>query len=80
MAAENLKIEKINAITEDPDSIMLLLKQKKIKFIHSCKKFGGTRTTVVVLIGQGARAFPSVIDSDKAVTSQEVMVPSDTRI
>jgi hypothetical protein len=78
------KIEKINAIMEDPERIMLVVKQKKIKFIHSCKKFGGTRTnpttTVVGLIGQGARAFPIVIDSDKTVTSQEVTVPLDARI
>jgi hypothetical protein len=69
---------------EDPDSIILVDKQEKIKFIHSCKKFGGTRTnpttTIVGLIGQGARAFPIVIDLDKAVTSQEVTVPLDARI
>jgi hypothetical protein len=84
MAMENSRIEKINAITEDPDSIMLVVKQKKIKFIHSCKKFCGTRTnqttTVVGLIGQGARAFPIVIDLAKATTSKEVMVPLDARI
>jgi len=44
MATENSKIERINAITEDPDRIMLVVEGKKIKFIHSCKKFGGTRT------------------------------------
>jgi hypothetical protein len=79
MATENLRIEKINTITEDPNSIMLVVEQKKIKFIHSCKKFGGTRTnqtmTVVGLISQGARAFPIFIDSAKATTSKEVMVP-----
>jgi hypothetical protein len=84
MATENSKIEMINAITEDPDSIMLVVKQKKIKFIHSCKKFGGTRTdqttTVVGLIGQGARAFPIVIDSAKATTLKELTVPLDARI
>ena len=32
MAIENSKIERINAITEDPDSIILVVKQKKIKF------------------------------------------------
>jgi len=37
MATENSKNEKINAIMEDPDSIMLVVEQKKIKFIHSCK-------------------------------------------
>ncbi len=84
MAMENSRIEKINAIKEDPNSIMLVVEQKKIKFIHSCKKFGSTRTnqtmTVVGLIGQGARAFPIVIDLAKATTSKEVMVPSDARI
>ena len=84
MATENSKIEKINAITEDPDSIMLVVEQKNIKFIHSCKKFGGTRTnpttTIVGLVGQGARAFPIIIDLEKAVTSKEVLVPSDARI
>ncbi len=65
MAAGYLKTEKINAITEDPHSIMLVVEQKKIKFIHSCKKFGSTCTnpimTIVGLIGQGARAFPKKI-------------------
>jgi len=84
MATENSKIKRINAITEDPDSIMLVVKGKKIKFIHICKKFGGTctnpTTTVAGLIGHGARAFPIVIDQEKAVTSKEVSVPSDARI
>lgn len=31
MATENPK-------TKDPDSIMLVVQEKKIKFIHSCKK------------------------------------------
>jgi hypothetical protein len=79
-----LRFEKINAITEDPDSIMLVVEQKKIKFIHSCKKFGSTRTnqttTVVGLIHQGARAFPIVIDSAKATTLKKVMIPLDARI
>jgi hypothetical protein len=60
---------------------MLVVEQKKIKFINKCKKFGGTCTnpTVAGLIGQGARAFPIVIDSDKAITLQEVTVPSDAK-
>jgi hypothetical protein len=80
----NLKIEKINAITEDPDSIMLVVKQKKMKFIDSCDKIGGTHTTPTMAfvghISQGARAFPIVIDSEKATTLKEVTVPSDARI
>ncbi len=35
MATENSKIEKMHAIAEDPDSIMLAVEQKKIKFTHS---------------------------------------------
>ena len=35
---------------------------------------------VIGLIGQGARAFPIDIDSDKAITSQEVVVPLEARI
>jgi hypothetical protein len=84
MAMENSKIERINAISEDPDSILLVVEGKRIKFIHSCKKFGGTRTnpttTVASLIGQGARAFPIVIDWENAATSKEVLVPLDARI
>ena len=82
--ARKLKIEKINTITEAPNSIMLVIDQKKIKFIHSCKKFGSTRTnpttTIVGLIGQGERAFPIIIELEKATSSKEVMVPSDSRI
>jgi hypothetical protein len=84
MVTGNSKIEKINTITEDPDSIMLVVNQKKIKFIHSCKKFVGIPTnpitTVVGLIGQRARAFPIVIDSEKATSSKEVTLLSDARI
>jgi hypothetical protein len=83
MGTEDSKILKINSITENPNSIMLV-KQKKIKFIHSCKKFGGTHTnpttTVVGLISQGAKALPIVVDSAKATTSKEVTVSSDPRI
>ena len=42
MVTGNSKIEKINTITEDPDSIMLVVNQKKIKFIHSCKKMSAS--------------------------------------
>ena len=63
---------------------MLVVNQKKIKFNHSCKKIGGTRTnpttTVVSLIGQGARAFPIVIDSEKSTSSKKVTISSDARI
>ena len=76
MAMVNLKIEMIN--------ITLVIRQKKIKYIHSYKKFGGTRTnpsmTVIGLFGQGAIAFLIAIDSDKAITSKEVTVSLDARI
>ena len=84
MATENSKIKRINAITEDPDSIMLVVEQKKIKLIHSCKKIEGTRTnpttTIVDLVNKEARAFPIVIDLEKTATSKEVLVPLDARI
>ena len=63
MAIENSKIEKINAITEDPDSIKLVVKQKKIKFIHSCKIFGGicTNQTMTVLGLSAREQEPSLL-------------------
>ena len=33
-----------NAITEDHNSVILAVESKRVKFIHSCKKIGGTRT------------------------------------
>jgi hypothetical protein len=56
----------------------------KVKLIHSCKKFGSTRTNSIVkmacLINHGAIALPVVIGSDKITDSIDVNVPLDRRI
>jgi hypothetical protein len=60
------------------------LRTKKIKFLHSCKKFGGIRikpnVAIAGLIGQGAKILPIVIIPDEAVKTNEVMTPSVKRI
>ncbi len=54
----------------------MAVENQKIKFFHSCKKFGGTRTkpnvTVVGLIGQRAKALPIVINPEEAVKTKKV--------
>jgi hypothetical protein len=75
-----LSNDMINAITEDPNGIILVVENQKVKFMHSCKKIGGTRTkptvTVACLTGQGATALPIVIDPNKAIKSKEVTIPA----
>jgi hypothetical protein len=65
----------INAITEDPDCIILAVENQRIKFLHRCKKNGGTRTkpevTVAGLIGQGAKALPIVINRTRPQKSRK---------
>ncbi len=76
--------DRINTITKDPNCIILAVKNQWIKFLHSCKKVGGTRTkpeiTVAGLIGQGAKALPIFIDPNKATKIKEVTIPSIKRI
>jgi hypothetical protein len=76
--------DRINAITKDPDCIILAVKNQQIKFLHSCKKNGGTRTkpevTIAGLIGQRAKALPIVIGPDEATNIKEVTIPSIKRI
>lgn len=77
--------DKINALTEDPDSIVVVAdNHRRVKFVHSCKKFGGTRTkptiTVGGLIGSGPRASPIVIDTDAATAATEVKIPTTQEI
>jgi hypothetical protein len=73
-----------NAITEDHNSVILAVESKRVKFIHSCKKFGGTRTkpdiTVACLTGQGATALPIVIDPKEATKRKEVTLPAIKKI
>jgi hypothetical protein len=85
MAEKNSKNDKITALMEDPDSIIMVADNRnRVKFTYSCKKFGGTRTkpTTMIggLIGQGARAFPIVIDKDNATSSKLVKIPTTTKI
>ncbi len=82
---KNQKNDKINSLTEDPDSIEMAADINcKVKFFHSCKKFGSTRTNPIVkmacLVGHGARALPVVIGSDKITDFINVNVPLDERI
>jgi hypothetical protein len=85
MAEKNSKNDKITALTEDPNSIIMVADNRnRVEFIHSCKKFGGTRTksatTIGGLIGQGARAFPIIIDEDSATSSMSVKIPTTSKI
>ena len=76
--------DRINAITKDPNCIILAVENQQIKFLHSCKKNGGTRTkpkvTVASLIGQGAKALLIVINPDEVAKIKEVTIPSIKRI
>ncbi len=85
MAEKNLKNDKITALTEDPDSIIMVADNcNRVNFIHSCKKFGGTctktATTIGGLISQGARAFPIIINKDNATPSMSVKIPTTSKI
>jgi hypothetical protein len=85
MAEKNSKNDKINALMEDPDSIIMVAdNSNRVKCIHSCKKFDRTctklTTTIGGLIGQGARAFPIVIDEDDATSSKLVRIPTTAKI
>ncbi len=82
---KNSKNDKITALMEDPDNIIIVTDNcNRVKFIYSCKKFGRTRTkpttTIGGLIGQGARAFPIVIDEDNETSSKLVKIPTTAKI
>jgi hypothetical protein len=85
MAEKNSKNDKNTALMEDPDSIIMVVDNRnRVKFIHSCKKFGGTctksATMIEGLIGQGARAFPIIIDEDNTMSSTSVKIPTTSKI
>ena len=85
LSNDKLKNDKINALTEDPNSIVIVADNRRwVKFIHSCKKFGGTCTISTVsiggLIGSGPKASPIVIGMDVATTATEVKVPPTKKI
>ena len=79
------KNDKINALMEDPDSIIVVVNNRcQVKFIHSCKKFDATCTISTVsiggLVGSGPRASPIIIKVDVATTATEVKIPPTKRI
>jgi hypothetical protein len=85
LSNDKSKNDKINAITEDPDSIVTVAYNRhRVKFVYSCKKFGGTRTISPVsiggLIGSRPRASPIVINTDIATTATEVKIPPTKKI
>jgi hypothetical protein len=81
MDAQKLKIEKINNLIKDDNTVALITgKDGKMKALHSFKKLGGTRIfpnmKLIFLFGSGARAFGIVIDSDKITESKEITLPT----
>jgi hypothetical protein len=71
MDAQKLKMEKINDLIEDNDTVTLITgKDRKMKALHSFKKLGGTRICpdmkLICLFGLGAQAYGIVVDSDKS--------------
>jgi hypothetical protein len=79
------KNDKITTLTEDPDSIIVVTDNRnRVRFIHSCKKFGGpcTKSATLIggLIGKGAWAFPIIIDKDDATSSMSVKIPTTSKI
>ena len=82
---DKTKNDKINALTEDPDSIIVVADNcRRVTFIHSCKNFGGICTISTVSIGglvrSGPRASPIIIDVDVATTATELKIPPTERI
>jgi hypothetical protein len=81
MDAQKLKMEKINNLIEDDDTLTLITgKDRKIKALHSFKKLRGTRIRpnmkLICLFGSGAQAYGIVIDSDKITESKEITRPT----
>jgi hypothetical protein len=81
MDAQKSKMEKINNLMEDDDTIALNTgKDRKMKALHSFKKLGGTRIRpdmkLICLFGSGARAYGIVVDSDKITESKEITLPN----
>jgi hypothetical protein len=73
------------SLTEDPNSINTLANNcGRVKFIHSCKKFGGTHNNTVLtvggLIGHGPQDFPVEINADIATSSKQIKISSTEKI
>jgi hypothetical protein len=73
MNTDKSKIEKINNLVEDEDTVALVTgKDRKIEAFHGFKKFGGIHThpelKIDCIIGSGA--------SDQITKTKEITVPS----
>jgi hypothetical protein len=69
MDAQKSKMEKINNLIEEEDTVALINgKERKIKALHRFKKLGGTRTCpnmkLICLFGSGARANGIMVDTN----------------
>ncbi len=87
METTNTKYDKVIALTEDPDSIVVVFvvgNRNKVKFIHNLKKFGSTRNNATVIIGglmgKGARAVPVTVNVDNVTSSQDIIIPPFNKI
>jgi len=81
MEAQKSKIEKINDLVEDKDTVALIKgKDGKVKALHNFKKVGGTRIRpemeLLCLLGLGARAIGIVVDPESITESKEITVPT----
>jgi hypothetical protein len=81
MDAQKLKIEKINNLIKDNNTIALITgKDRKMKAIHSFKKLGGARIypdmKLICLFGSRAQAYGIVVNSDKITESKEIPLPT----
>jgi hypothetical protein len=81
MDTQKSKIEKINDLIEDEDTVALVKgKDGKVKALHNFKKIGGTRIRpkmqLICVVSSGARAIGIVVDSDKIKKSKEIKVPT----
>jgi hypothetical protein len=81
MDAQKSKIEKINNLIKDNDTVALITgKDRKMKALHSFKKLGGTRIPpdmkLFCLFGLGAQAYGIVVDTDKITESKEITLPT----
>jgi hypothetical protein len=76
-----MKMEKVNNLIKDKDTIVLVnCKHSQIKTLHGYKKFGGTQIfpelKINCLIGLGMRATPIIVDLDQITSAKEVTLPT----
>ena len=81
MDAQKLKMEKINDLIEDNDTVTLITgKDRKMKALHSFKKLGGTRIRtdmkLICLFRLGVQTYGIVVNSEKITESKEITLPT----